>query len=125
MSRSAQAIAPCDVRAVIMAWIAVRNPNTCNEKATKPNHSKLTMSIIAEGAGWRMRRAGYSYGYVATPMLRNFALHKQSWRPENSKGQTLSARFHQPLHPQSCTPRFFYESHDHATDKVLCRASAA
>jgi 6-pyruvoyltetrahydropterin/6-carboxytetrahydropterin synthase len=39
-------------------------------------------------------------------MLRNFALHKQSWRPENSKGLKLSARLHQLLHPQSCTPGF-------------------
>ena len=47
--QAAHAIAPWEVRAVMMAWMAVRTPSTCNDSATSPNHSKLTMSIIGEG----------------------------------------------------------------------------
>src|SRR3954466_14494702 len=94
MSRSAQAIAPCEVRAVIMAWIAVRMPNPCKASATTSVHSSFTMSIMGRDAGCRMRGAGIHterrHTYVA-----QFGASQTEQAPENTKWVALSTMFQQ------------------------------
>ena len=143
MRSSAQAIAPCEVRAVMTAWMAVRTPSTCSTNAMRPIHSSWTMSIMGSDLD-RMRDAGgdgdaSSCRYVDRIILSSTIscfpnrpiatkMRKQStyellYCSTQYSVTTCTVSLHRPA--SNAILRFHHEPHHHAADQVLRRPSAA